>query len=95
MAGEPTTALDVSIQAQILNLLEDLQDELGLTLLFISHYLPAIRQMCDRVGVMESGRMLEIAPTDTLFDRPQTDYTRELQALMPRIERHEDANASP
>jgi peptide/nickel transport system ATP-binding protein len=87
ICDEPTSALDVSIQAQILNLLKDLQDELGLTLLFISHDLPVIRQMCDRVGVMKDGRMLEIAETETLFEAPRTDYARHLLRLMPRMDR--------
>ncbi len=85
ICDEPTSALDVSIQAQILNLLKDLQEELGLTMLFISHDLPVIRQMCDRVGVMKGGRLMELAETETLFEAPQNDYTRHLLALMPKI----------
>ncbi len=87
LCDEPTSALDVSIQAQILNLLKDLQSELGLTMLFISHDLPVIRQMCDRVGVMKSGQMLEVAETERLFEAPESDYARHLLALMPRMER--------
>ncbi len=85
ICDEPTSALDVSIQAQILNLLKDLQEELGLTMLFISHDLPVIRQMCDRVGVMRHGRLLEVAETETLFTRPEHPYTRHLLDLMPRM----------
>src|SRR5690606_4711853 len=70
ICDEPTSALDVSIQAQILNLLKDLQESLGLTILFISHDLPVIRQMCDRVGVMRHGELLEVADTETLFSHP-------------------------
>ncbi|HYG86859.1 MAG TPA: ABC transporter ATP-binding protein [Azospirillum sp.] len=83
ICDEPTSALDVSIQAQILNLLKDLQEQLKLTMLFISHDLPVIRQMCDRVGVMRHGRLLEVAPTEELFLNPQHPYTRELLSLMP------------
>lgn len=85
ICDEPTSALDVSIQAQILNLMKDLQDELGLTMLFISHDLPVIRQMCDRVGVMRNGRILESATTEDLFNRPQDPYTKHLLDLMPSI----------
>ena len=86
ICDEPTSALDVSIQAQILNLLKDLQDELGLTMLFISHDLPVIRQMCDRVAVLRGGKVMEIAATEDLFERPQHDYTKHLMALMPRMQ---------
>ncbi|MBW3670999.1 MAG: ATP-binding cassette domain-containing protein [Acidobacteria bacterium] len=82
---EPVSALDVSIQAQILNLLKDLQDELGLTMLFISHDLPVIRQMCDRIAVMRNGRIQAIAATEVLFEHPQHAYTKHLLELMPSI----------
>jgi peptide/nickel transport system ATP-binding protein len=85
ICDEPTSALDVSIQAQVLNLLKDLQQELNLTMLFISHDLPVIRQVCDRVGVMRNGRLLEVAETETLFKQPQHDYTKHLLKLMPRF----------
>ena len=75
----------MSIQAQVLNLLKDLQSELNLTMLFISHDLPVIRQICDRVGVMRHGQLLEVAPTETLFTDPQHDYTRHLLELMPKF----------
>jgi peptide/nickel transport system ATP-binding protein len=86
ICDEPTSALDVSIQAQILNLLKDLQDELGLTMLFISHDLPVIRQMCDRIGVMKDGRICEIAENEELFSRPGHPYTQHLLDLMPRMD---------
>jgi peptide/nickel transport system ATP-binding protein len=85
VCDEPTSALDVSIQAQILNLLKDLQEQLGLTMLFISHDLPVIRQMCDRVGVMRHGQLLEVAETETLFTAPQHEYTKHLLDLMPKF----------
>ena len=86
ICDEPTSALDVSIQAQVLNLLKDLQELLGLTMLFISHDLPVIRQMCDRVGVMQAGRLCEVRETEALFEDPQHDYTRHLLDLMPRLD---------
>lgn len=86
ICDEPTSALDVSVQAQILNLLKDLQNELGLTMLFISHDLPVIRQMCDRIGVMKFGQLLEIGDSNHIFDHAENDYTRELISLMPRFE---------
>ncbi|MBO9434774.1 ABC transporter ATP-binding protein [Ruegeria sp. R13_0] len=86
ICDEPTSALDVSIQAQILNILKDLQEHLGLTMLFISHDLPVVRQMCDRVAVMKAGQMVEIQETDALFANPQTDYAKKLLHLMPRLD---------
>jgi len=85
ICDEPTSALDVSVQAQILNLLKDLQDELKLTMLFISHDLPVIRQMCDRIGVMQHGTLLEVAATEQLFTDPQHEYSRKLISLMPEF----------
>ena len=82
---EPTSALDVSVQAQILNLLKDLQQELGLTMLFISHDLPVIRQMCDRIGVMQHGHLVEVAETEKLFTNAEHEYSRKLISLMPEF----------
>ena len=86
ICDEPTSALDVSIQAQILNLLKDLQEQLNLTILFISHDLPVIRQMCDRIAVLKNGNVCEIEKTETLFTQPKHNYTKELIKLMPKIE---------
>ena len=85
ICDEPTSALDVSVQAHILNLLKDLQDEMNLTMLFISHDLPVIRQMCDRVAVMRHGAICEIATTNSLFDEPKHQYSKHLLDLMPKI----------
>ena len=86
ICDEPTSSLDVSVQAHILNLLKDLQDELGLTLLFISHDLPVIRQMCNRVAVMRKGKICEINKTENIFKNPKDPYTKELIRLIPKIE---------
>ena len=86
VCDEPTSALDVSIQAQILNLLKDIQDELHLTMLFISHDLPVIRQMCNRIVVLKNGGVCETKETEELFNNPQHPYTQELIRLMPKIE---------
>ena len=86
ICDEPTSALDVSVQATILNLLKDLQEELGLTMLFISHDLPVIRQMCDRIAVMRHGAICEVAETETLFSSPSHEYSRHLLDLMPGMD---------
>jgi oligopeptide/dipeptide ABC transporter ATP-binding protein len=90
---EPVSALDVSIRAQIMNLLEDLQEEHNLTYLLIAHHLATVRYMCDKVGVMYLGRLVEEAPTDELFDNPLHPYTQALMSAAlpshPDIEREE------
>ena len=86
ICDEPTSALDVSIQAQVLNLLKDIQDELHLTMLFISHDLPVIRQMCNRIVVLKNGSICETKESEELFNNPSHPYTKELIRLMPKIE---------
>ncbi len=86
ICDEPTSALDVSIQAQILNLLKDIQDELHLAMLFISHDLPVIRQMCNRIVVLKNGSVCETKESEELFNNPEHPYTQELIRLMPKIE---------
>jgi oligopeptide/dipeptide ABC transporter ATP-binding protein len=83
VADEPVSALDVSTQAEIVNLLLDLQQRLGLTMLFVSHDLSVVRVIADRVAVMFAGRILELATSDALYANPLQPYTRELLAAVP------------
>ncbi len=85
IADEPTTALDVTIQAQILDLLRDLVHRLNLTYLFISHNLAVVRHVCDHVIVMNRGKVLENGTTESVFAHPQNDYTRQLIDSVPRL----------
>lgn len=83
ICDEPISALDVSIQAQVVNMLEDLQKELGLTYLFIAHDLSMVKHISDRIGVMYLGQMMEIAESAPLYDQPLHPYTKALLSSIP------------
>ena len=85
IADEPTTALDVTIQAQILDLIKDIQDEFSMSVLFITHDMAVIAEMADRVVVMFNGKIVEQGPVDQIFHEPQHDYTKKLISAVPRI----------
>jgi peptide/nickel transport system ATP-binding protein len=87
LADEPTTALDVTIQAQVLGLLADLKDRHGMAMLFITHNLGVVAQIADRVAVMYAGQIVEQAPVAGIFARPAHPYTRALFAAIPRMDR--------
>ena len=84
IADEPVSALDVSIQAQIINLMMDLQEEFNLSIIFIAHDLSVVKHISDRIGVMYNGELVEINKTDDIFDKPNHDYTKELLRAIPQ-----------
>jgi peptide/nickel transport system ATP-binding protein len=87
LADEPVSALDVSVRAQVLNLVSDLVDDLGLTLVFVSHDLSVVRHLCQRVAVMRDGEVVEIGPTERVYEQPEHPYTQRLVAAIPSLER--------
>lgn len=90
IADEPTTALDVTVQAQVLKVMSDLQKELDMAVILITHNIGVVAETCDRVAVMYAGNIVEIADVETLFENPQHPYTRGLLGSIPRADRDMD-----
>lgn len=85
IADEPVSALDVSVRAQVLNLLNDLVRDIGLTLVFVTHDLSVVRHLCTRVAVLRNGKLVEEGPTPQVFSQPASDYTAQLLAAVPKV----------
>ena len=92
IADEPISALDVSIQAQVINLLNDLRDKMGLTIMFIAHNLSVVKYFSDRIGVMYYGHLVELTTSDELFSHPLHPYTRSLLSAIPYPDPHYEKN---
>jgi oligopeptide/dipeptide ABC transporter ATP-binding protein len=86
IADEPTTALDVTVQAQVMALLDRIRRQMGISILFISHNLDLVAQICDRISVMYAGRIAESGDVEDVFDRPRHPYTRQLLRCIPRLD---------
>ncbi len=95
MCDEPVSALDVSVQAAIINLLADLRDRLGVAYLFISHDISVVAHLADRVAVMHRGKIVEVGAADAIMTAPQHPYTRGLLAAVPRLDGNESTHAWP
>ena len=92
IADEPVSALDVSVQAQVINLLQELKEKLGLTVLFIAHDLSVVKHFSDRIGVMYMGKLVELAESDELFRNPLHPYTKSLLSAIPIPDPHREKN---
>ena len=95
IADEATTALDVTIQAQILDLLQQIKQEMKMSVIFITHDMSVVAHFCDRVLVMYAGKIVESAPVDVLFSRPQHPYTRRLLQAIPRLDQPKERHLCP